>query len=105
MMELWVSKAMGNGILITGEVLHQKWNVFANLVGVHKEDRLKLSNGWLGSFKERNGLKEMNRHGEAVSANAETMEKEKKRIQELIKKYGNQLQDIFNMDETGYFYG
>lgn len=105
MMELWVLKAMGNGILIMGEVLHQKWNVFADLVGVHKDDRLKLSNGWLGSFKERNSLKEMKRHGEATSANAKTVEKERKRIQGLIKKYGYWLHDIFNMDETGHFYG
>jgi Tc5 transposase DNA-binding domain len=105
MMELWVSKAMGDGILITGEVLRQKWNAFADLVGVHEEDRLKLSNGWLGSFKERNGLKEMKRHGEAASANAETVEKERKRVQELIKMYGYQLRDVFNMDETGHFYG
>jgi len=47
MMYLWVSKAMGDGILVTGEVLHQKWNAFADLVGIPQEDRLKLSNGWL----------------------------------------------------------
>jgi hypothetical protein len=27
MMYLWVSKAMGDGILLTGEVFQQKWNV------------------------------------------------------------------------------
>ncbi len=105
MMYLWVSKAMGDGILVTGEVLRQKWNAFADLVGILQEDRLKLSNGWLARFKERNGLKEMKRHGEAASANADTVETERKRIQELIKKYGYRLRDIFNMDETGLFYG
>ena len=59
MMYLWVSKAMGDGILVTGEVLCQKWNAFADLVGIPQEDQLKLSNGWLAQFKERNGLKEM----------------------------------------------
>lgn len=80
-------------------------NTFADLVRIPKEDRLKLSNGWLGCFKERNGLKEMKRHGEAASAHANIMERERKRIQELIKKYGYRLCDIFNMDETGLFYG
>ena len=47
----------------------------------------------------------MRRHGEAGSSNAETVEKERKQIQELIKKYGYKLWDIFNMDETGFFYG
>jgi Tc5 transposase DNA-binding domain len=48
MMYLWVSKAMSDGILLTGEVLHQKWNQFADLVGVPQDERLNLSNGWLG---------------------------------------------------------
>ena len=58
MMYLWVSKAMGDGILLTGKVLCQKWNAFANLVGIPEDDRLKLSNGWLECFKDRNGLKD-----------------------------------------------
>jgi hypothetical protein len=64
-----------------------------------------LSNGWLGRFKERNGLKEMKRHGEAGSSNAETVEKERKRMQDLIRESGYELRNIFNMDETGLFYG
>jgi hypothetical protein len=34
-------------IMVTGEVLRQKWSAFADLVGVPEEDRLKLSEGWL----------------------------------------------------------
>jgi orotate phosphoribosyltransferase len=59
----------------------------------------------LAHFKDRNGLKEMKHHGEAASANAKTVERERKQIQELIAKYGYQLHDIFNMDETGLFWG
>ena len=105
MMDLWVSKAMNDKILLTGEVLRQKWNAFANLVGIPDDERLSLSDGWLTRFKERNGLKEMKRHGEAASTSAETVERERKRIQELIEKYGYELRNIFNMDETGLFYG
>jgi hypothetical protein len=76
MMHLWVLKAMNDGILLTGEVLCQKWNQFADLVGVPKEERLNLSNGWLARFKDRNGLKELKRHGEAASANDNTVEQE-----------------------------
>ena len=46
----------------------------------------------------------MKRHGEAASAHAITVEKKRKRIQELIEKYGYKLHDIFNIDETGLFY-
>jgi hypothetical protein len=104
MMYLWVSKAMGDGIPLTGEVLRQKWNSFADMAGIPQDDRLKLSNGWLGRFKVRHGLREMRRHGEAASANANTVNAERKRVQELIKKHGYQLRDIYNMDETGLFY-
>ena len=105
MMDLWVSKAMNDKILLTGEVLRQKWNMFANLAGIPEDERLNLSDGWLTRFKDRNGLKEMKRYGEAASSSAGTVEKERKRIQEIIQKYGYELHNIFNMDETGLFYG
>jgi hypothetical protein len=93
-----------SGILVTGEVLHQKWTAFSDLVGIPKEDRLKLSEGWLRKFKIRNGLREFKRHGDAASSDPKTIEDERKHIQELIAKYGYKLRDIFNMDETGLFY-
>jgi Tc5 transposase DNA-binding domain len=52
-----VSNAMLDNILLTGEVLHQKWIRFADLVGVPKDEQLNLSDGWLAQFKTRNGLK------------------------------------------------
>jgi hypothetical protein len=105
MLDLWVSQAMRNKIMVTGEILRQKWSAFADLVGVPEDDRLKLSNGWLGKFKIRNGLREFRRHGDAESSDAETVEEERKRVQALIEQYGYKLRDIFNMDETGLFYG
>ena len=105
MMLLWVSKAMGDGILLTGDVLRQKWNIFADLAGIPEDERLKLSNGWLARFKERNNLMQRKRHGEAASASVDTVELERKRVQELIRDSGYELRDIFNMDETGLFYG
>ncbi|KAF8801777.1 hypothetical protein BYT27DRAFT_7226676 [Phlegmacium glaucopus] len=69
---------MADRILLTGDVLQQKWNAFADLVGIPKDERLNLSNGWLGRFKDGNGLKEARQHGEAASANANTVENERK---------------------------
>ncbi len=51
MMDLWVVKAMENGIDLTGEVLRQKWMTFANFAGIPKDECLHLSNGWLARFK------------------------------------------------------
>jgi hypothetical protein len=45
MLELWVLKAMGDGILLTGKVLWQKWKMFADLACVPEDEWLSLSNG------------------------------------------------------------
>jgi len=95
---------MSHNILLTGEVLHQKWTKFADMVGVPNDDCLNLSNGWLAWFKARNGLKEFKCHGKAASASVEMAEREQQYIQKLVKKYGVEPQDLFNTDETGLFY-
>jgi hypothetical protein len=45
MIDLWVSMAMADNLLLTGEVLHQKWKKFADLVGVPEDEQLNLSKG------------------------------------------------------------
>ena len=43
MLELWVAKAMADGV--TGEVLQQKWHKFADLKNIPQDERLTLSEG------------------------------------------------------------
>ena len=45
MIDLWVSKAMNDKLLLTGQALRQKWSTFADLVGIPEGDKLKLSDG------------------------------------------------------------
>jgi len=104
MMDQWVSEMMSNNILLTGKVLRQKWTRFANLAGIPEDDCLTLSDGWLTWFKTRCGLKEVKCHGKAGSVSLDTAERERECIQELIKACGVELWDIFNADETGFFY-
>ena len=104
MLALWVSKALHDGIVLTGEVLRQKWGKFADLANIPADERLTLSEGWLTRFKERNGLKERKHHGEAGSADLQTVEKKRKSIQDLIKEGNYAFKNVFNMDETGLFY-
>lgn len=78
MMELWVLKAMDHGVLLTGEVLWQKWTKFTDLIGVPDNKRLLLSGGWLDKFKKKNGSREFKRHGEATSATSEAVERERR---------------------------
>jgi len=95
---------MADKLLLTGEDICQKWKVFADLVGVPDDKHLRLSEGWLSRYKVRNGLKQMKGHGEAASAVPETVDKEWLCLQELLKKSGYKLHDIFNKDETFLFY-
>jgi hypothetical protein len=104
MLSLWVTKALEDGMNLTGEVLRQKWTKFADLSGIPMDERLQLSEGWLTRFKQRHGLKERKRHGEAASADLQTVEKERQRVQDIIGEGRYKLKDIFNMDETGLFY-
>ena len=77
MMDLWVVKACEDGLLLIGEVLHQKWRVFADMVGVLEDEHLTLSEGWLSRYKNQMGLKQMKRHGEAGSMKPEVVEQER----------------------------
>ncbi|KAJ6605570.1 hypothetical protein DFH09DRAFT_1067823 [Mycena vulgaris] len=89
---------------VSGEIIRQKWIRFADLVGIPEDERLALSEGWLGALTKVCGLKELKRHGEADSADLVDIEADRKRIQELILTEGYALKDIFNMDETGLFW-
>lgn len=75
MLDLWVSKVMADGILLTGAVLCQKWRRFADLVGVPGDEWLNLSEDWLTWYKTRTGLKDMKHHGEVALVASETVEK------------------------------
>jgi len=96
---------MAENLLLTGEVLCQKWKKFADLISVPEDEHINLSDGWLSRFKARNSLKQFKFHGEAVSVDQEQVERERRHIWELIERYGYELREIFNMDESGLFYG
>ncbi|KAF5383069.1 hypothetical protein D9615_004968 [Tricholomella constricta] len=105
MLELWVQKAMSDGLHVSGEILRQKWTWFADMKCIPKDERLELSDGWLAALKKRCGLRSLKRHGEAGSADPNEIEHERQRLRDLIAKHKYQLNDIFNMDETGHFWG
>lgn len=102
-LDLWISKAMENGLFLSSELLRQKWTAFANLAGIPDDSRLTLSNGWLESLKKRNNLRLTRRHGEAGSANPKVVAEEWVRVQKLTEGY--KPKDIYNGDETALYYG
>lgn len=52
MMDLWVQRALNDGLGFGGNILCDKWNEFANLCQVPEDDCLGLSAGWLDHFKK-----------------------------------------------------
>ncbi|KAI7958282.1 hypothetical protein MJO29_006499 [Puccinia striiformis f. sp. tritici] len=98
----WMTQAVHYSLPITGEIIKEKWRDFARLDGIPSEEWLKLSSGWLESFKTRHQLRTFRKHGEAASVDITVVESEVVRMQEITKDYN--LKDIFNMDETGLFY-
>ncbi|KAI7957779.1 hypothetical protein MJO29_001978 [Puccinia striiformis f. sp. tritici] len=98
----WMTQAIHCNMTITGDIIKARWRDFARLAGIPSEEWLKLSGGWLDSFKRRHQLKSYRKHGEAASADITVVESEVERVKEITKDY--LLKDIFNMDETGLFY-
>lgn len=102
-LQAWVQQAIIAGLTITGDVIRAKWYEFAKLFKISEEDWLALSEGWLTRFKTRNGLRHIRKHGEAGSVRSDTVAAERQRLREITNLY--HPRDIWNMDETGLFYG
>jgi hypothetical protein len=88
-------------VTLTDEILKEKAKQFAKLLNI-SEDEFKFSTGWLAKFKKRHGITKVKRHGESASADHTAADIAIPEFRELLTQYN--LQDIYNMDETGLFY-
>jgi Tc5 transposase DNA-binding domain len=90
------------GAAITGEILQEMANkIWDRLPQYSALDRPKFSYGWLHKFKQRHNIRQQIRHGEAAQINRKALEEDLKELRLVCNEY--QLQDIYNMDETGLF--
>ncbi|KAG8699747.1 hypothetical protein FRC08_005126 [Ceratobasidium sp. 394] len=55
----WVRDRLGKGVRLTGELICEKGRWFCEEMGIPDERRISFSSGWLDSFKERLGLREV----------------------------------------------
>jgi hypothetical protein len=100
-LNFWVNQVTAAGLNLTETLLKEKAERFATLFGLGK-DALQWSNGWVGKFKVRNGIKAFRLHGEANSGPIENLPEERRKLRELLSEY--RTEDIYNADETGLFY-
>jgi hypothetical protein len=97
---VWM-KAVEKHTTITGPILCAKAKkLFPQLYP--GEQMLKFSNGWLDGWKQEYGVKEYHQHGEAGSAPITEAEEQMQEIRRVLSEY--ELRNIFNADETGYYY-
>ncbi|CAB4430574.1 unnamed protein product [Rhizophagus irregularis] len=99
-LSLWVDNALNTKQDIDGNIIKIKANFFANKFSI--ED-FHQSEGWLGGFKKRHGLRQYKKQGEASSApSAESLENDRLALQQFLEPYNPE--DIWNGDETGLFW-
>ena len=85
---------------LTTAMIKGKAEQFAQFLGCGVE--FKFSNGWYSSFAKRNGFKKVTIHGESGDAQMQGIEDRITELQVKIASYA--LKDVYNMDETAYFY-
>ncbi len=97
---LWVDNALNTKQDIDGNVLKVKASYFAEQFSI--ED-FHHSEGWLGGFKKRHGLRQFKKQGESESApSAESIKRDRLALQQFLAPYNPE--DIWNGDETGLFW-
>jgi hypothetical protein len=97
---LWIAHMQENKETVTGPMLREKRKRFEELLNVPENEQLP-GEGWVQSFCKAYKLKEYRLHGEASSAEPSAIEAERKRMQDLLKKFAPQ--DRWNFDETSLF--
>ncbi|OAE19032.1 hypothetical protein AXG93_2839s1280 [Marchantia polymorpha subsp. ruderalis] len=62
----------------------------------------KFSNGWMEVFKKRHNIRSHQRFGDSGSVNKQIIDESIPRLRETLDKF--EWKDIYNMDETGFFF-
>ena len=95
----WFAIVRGQGFPISGPIVKEKAILFAQVVGDHS---FKASDGWLESWRKRNSISFRSISGESGNVDFSSAEKWKINLSSLCNGY--EPKNIFNMDETGYFF-
>ncbi|KAL4132268.1 hypothetical protein QTP88_009457 [Uroleucon formosanum] len=99
-MNEWFSAVTERGVRISGPMLEQKAEFFAEKIG-HSD--FKATEGWISRWKDRHNIKFKRFHGEKSSTDTNgANEWSLAKLPEILKKISPQ--DIYNADETGLFY-
>lgn len=95
----WFIQRRSLGEPISGPLLCEKSLELNKKLGGSED--FKASAGWLHNFKLRHGIRELQIHGETLSANSSAAEQFKKTFQSFLEEEGLAREDVYNADETG----
>ncbi|RHY98361.1 hypothetical protein DYB37_012621 [Aphanomyces astaci] len=98
----WVLRCEELGVCLTGELIRKQALAFCATMEVPADQRHSFSKGWLYKFQRKHGLTSKLQHGEAGSTPPETVEAGRAEMQTITTGY--EPADIYNMDETSFFY-
>lgn len=100
MLMTWINQLEFCNITITGPAIIETANIFFSKAYPDQQEQPSFSNGWLTGFKKRNNIKQYTFSGEANSTKID--ETAMVRLRTIAGSYN--LDDIYNMDETGLFW-
>lgn len=98
---LWVESREAMLQPITGPLIVAKAERLSDAMNL-PHDAIKFSNGWIDEFKRRHSLQHYQNHGEAGSVNLTSVKEERVRMRRELQ--GWDLNDVFNADETSFFW-
>lgn len=97
----WFRVQRDKGTPISGPILQEKALQFYEELKDEGEPVFIASNGWLGRWKQRYGVKQLSICGEKLSADTDNVRQFKIKLHELIDREGLSGDQIYNADETG----
>ncbi|KAH9106180.1 hypothetical protein LEN26_014621 [Aphanomyces euteiches] len=98
----WVLRCEELGVCITGELIRKQGVAFCEQLEVPAPQRLSFSKGWLYKFQRKHGLTSKIQHGEAGSTSTAAINTGREDMLQVTR--GFSAKDVFNMDETSFFY-
>ena len=98
---LWVEGCEAQLQPVTGLLIIVKAEKLSTALGL-PGDSLRFSNGWVDKFKKCHALQHNQSHGEAGSVDLTSVREERMRMQHELQ--GWDLNDVFNADETSFFW-
>ena len=98
----WFLSKRSEGMAISGPMLITKAKTLKEEMGINSQ--ISFSSGWLTSFKERHGIRQLSVSGEKLSADIEHGNKYCETFENLVCEYGLTSDCIYNADETGLYW-